>query len=219
MNGAHDVGGLASFAPIDPAEDPAPFHHAWQRRMFALVMVTVRMQVWNVDQFRFAIESIPPPRYYGNDYFANWLEAVEQLVVANGLCTVDELRAGAAPGPAKAVPHVVSKEEVSGWFAPPRPRSAPATQPRFHLGQRVRARNLYRAGHTRLPRYVRGKTGVVAALRGEFPYPDQPFVQGAPPLMQHCYTVVFTGDELWGEGSPANQEISIEAWEDYLEPA
>src|SRR5215472_14260415 len=50
-----------------------------------------------------------------------------------------------------------------------RPEPAPA---RYKPGDRVRARNIHPKAHTRLPRYARGKLGVVERCQGCHVYPD-----------------------------------------------
>jgi nitrile hydratase len=91
--------------------------------------------------------------------------------------------------------------------------AAPA---RFKPGDRVRTRNFHPCGHTRLPRYARGKSGVVEAIRGGFVFPDTN-AHGKGENPQWVYTVVFDGREIWGEGSDPSLTVSIDAWESYLE--
>ena len=72
----------------------------------------------------------------------------------------------------------------------------------FKVGQRVRARNIHPTGHTRLPRYARGKTGVVVRDHGVYVFPDtNAHFQGEK--RQHVYSVRFTARELWGEQAVA----------------
>ena len=93
-----------------------------------------------------------------------------------------------------------------------------ATPPQFAIGQRVRARNINPTGHTRLPRYVRGKVGVVQIHHGGHVFPDtNAHQQGEAP--QHLYTVVFSARELWGPDASARDEICADLWESYLDPA
>jgi hypothetical protein len=67
-------------------------------------------------------------------------------------------------------------------------------------------------------RYARGKLGVVERCQGCHVYPDSVAVdQGDNP--QWLYTVVFTGNELWGPDADPTVQISIEAFEPYLESA
>ena len=84
------------------------------------------------------------------------------------------------------------------------------------MGDRVRTKNFHPTGHTRLPRYARAKTGVVEAVQGGFVFPDDN-AHGRGENPQWVYTVVFTGDEIWGEGADPTVTVSIDAWESYLE--
>ena len=88
----------------------------------------------------------------------------------------------------------------------------------FRAGDRVRTRNMHPQHHTRLPRYARGKTGVIEAVRDGFVLPDtNAHGQGENP--EWVYTVAFDGRELWGDGADPALTVSIDAWESYLEPA
>ena len=92
-----------------------------------------------------------------------------------------------------------------------------AVNPRFHAGQRVRARNMHPVSHTRLPRYARGRTGVIERDRGVQAFPDTNVMsRGEHP--QHVYSVRFTARELWGERASPRDAVFIDMWEDYLEP-
>ena len=99
----------------------------------------------------------------------------------------------------------------------PASRNTPAA-PRFHVGQRVRARNINPTGHTRLPRYARGKFGIVDRDHGVFVFPDSNahFLGEMP---QHVYSVRFTARELWGEQAKPKDTVMVAMWDDYLEPA
>ncbi|MFQ5774454.1 MAG: SH3-like domain-containing protein [Kiloniellaceae bacterium] len=90
--------------------------------------------------------------------------------------------------------------------------------PRFRPGDRVVVRNLNPLGHTRAPRYIRCKQGVVDRDHGVFVFPDTSAL-GLGQSPQHVYSVRFTGAEVWGPGTPANQAIYIDLWDDYLDPA
>ncbi len=93
-----------------------------------------------------------------------------------------------------------------------------AVNPRFQAGQRVRARNMHPVGHTRLPRYARGKTGVIERDQGVQAFPDTNVLSlGENP--QHVYSVRFAARELWGERASPRDAVFIDMWEDYLEPA
>ena len=90
--------------------------------------------------------------------------------------------------------------------------------PRFAAGDRVRARNINPTGHTRLPRYVRGKIGAIESVHGGFVFPDTN-AHGGGEDPQRLYTVVFTARELWGDYADPTLTVSVDAFEPYLEPA
>ena len=90
--------------------------------------------------------------------------------------------------------------------------------PNFKVGDKVRALNINPAGHTRLPRYVRSKTGTVARDHGVFAFPDTS-VSGVHSDPQHVYSVRFEGEELWGKDANANSSLYIDMFDNYLEPA
>ena len=97
-------------------------------------------------------------------------------------------------------------------------RPAIETPPLFAIGQRVRARNINPTGHTRVPRYVRGKVGVVQLHHGGHVLPDSnAHLQGEAP--EHLYTVAFSMRELWGPEDSPRDEALADLWESYLEPA
>ena len=116
---------------------------------------------------------------------------------------------------------VLQAAQVDAALAKGSPTDRPSTPaPRFAVGQRVRALNLNPQGHTRLPRYVRGHVGTVSLHHGSHVLPDQHVNQMLPPFdgtAEHLYTVVFDGTELWGPQAEAGHQVSVDAWESYLE--
>ncbi len=90
--------------------------------------------------------------------------------------------------------------------------------PRFKAGDRVVARTLNPTGHTRLPRYARGRRGVVDRDYGVFVFADASAMgQGKKP--QHLYSVRFAARELWGPAASARDLVFIDLWDDHLDPA
>jgi nitrile hydratase len=90
--------------------------------------------------------------------------------------------------------------------------------PRYKVGDRVATVNINPLGHTRLPRYARGKRGVVAIDHGVWVFPDTAG-NGLGRTPQHCYTVRFTARELWGQAASACDTVCIDLWDDHLVPA
>jgi nitrile hydratase subunit beta len=218
VNGVHDMGGMQGFGKVEPETDEPVFHAPWEGRALAMNRAMGSLGLWNIDIGRFSRETLPPDVYLGSSYYRKWTLGLERLVVRYGLVGADELAAGRALHPAAPVKRTLTAADAPkllsrGSFA--RPADAPA---RFKVGDRVRMKNMHPAGHTRLPRYVRGHAGVIECIRGCHVFPDA-VVAGRGEEPHWLYTVVFDGRELWGVGSDPTLKVSVEAWEPYLDPA
>jgi nitrile hydratase beta subunit len=217
MNGVHDMGGMTCFGPILREEDEPLFHALWERRVFAMTMLAMG-QIDTLDAFRHAIERMDPAHYLSSTYYEHWLAALETLAVEKGIVTKEEIEKGSTTGtsrgsrtplPPDAIPAVVQ-------HGAPSSRETGRLTPRFKPGDRVVARNLNPSGHTRLPRYVRGKRGEIDRVHGVFVYPDTN-AHGNGEQPQPLYSVRFDATELWGPTTPARDSLYIDLWEDYLE--
>jgi nitrile hydratase len=219
MNGGQDLGGMMGFGRIGFEPDEPWFHAPWERRAFGITLAMGATGAWNIDMARHARETLPPPEYLGSSYYEIWFKGLEKLVVGQGLVAPDEVASGQALSEPKPVPRVLKAADVRGALARGGPTDRTAEQPvRFAPGDRVLARNMHPRGHTRLPRYARGKHGVIELVHGAFVFPDSnAHGQGEAP--QWLYTVRFSGPELWGEEADPSLVVSIDAWESYLEPA
>jgi len=218
MDGVHDMGGMHGFGKVEPEPNEPVFHAPWEGRTYAINRALGYTGIWTIDETRAGIESLPPEVYLGSSYYRKWELRLEKLLVEKDLAGADELKAGHALRPGKALKRTMKAEDVAGALSRgsfARPAQAPA---RFKPGDMVRTKNIHPATHTRLPRYARGKTGIVEAIRGCHVYPDTVAIgQGENP--QWLYTVLFDGRELWGEASDPSLKVSIEAFEPYLELA
>ena len=219
MNGPHDLGGQMGFGPVAPERDEPFFHAEWEKRALGVTLCAGAMGAWTLDESRHARESLAPADYYASSYYEIWIKALETLLVRHGFVDRDELRDGEMHGPGATPKRVLKAADVPAVLARGGPCDRPvATPPKFAAGDRVRARNMHPVGHTRLPRYVRGREGVVEAGRDGFVLPDSS-AHGKGENPEWVYTVVFQGRDLWGEGSDPTLSVSIDAWENYLEPA
>ncbi|MBM4442536.1 MAG: nitrile hydratase subunit beta [Candidatus Rokubacteria bacterium] len=231
MNGAHDLGGMHGFGPVDPEPNEPVFHSEWERRAFAVTLSTGFLGKWNIDQSRFARELMPPAEYLATSYYEHWLWGLEHLLVQQGLLTPEEIEARVAalrngetpPVPAPWTPssagRVVRPGDVEKLLSTGNPfRVDEDIPPRFKAGDAVLTHNTHPRGHTRLPRYARGRRGVIDRDHGVFVFPDA-HAEGLGKKPQHCYSVRFEARELWGPDAPANERIHIDLWDDYLEPA
>ena len=221
MNGGHDLGGVHGLGPIDPepeAEEPV-FHAAWERRVFGLVLATSALGRWNIDMARHSRERQHPADYLRNTYYENWLAGLETLLVESGLVSDRELAGGEAEdgGDAEARGRILHAQDIRRVSAGTSYELEADGPPRFKPGDRVRARNRHPSGHTRAPRYVRGRTGVVHERHGSHVFPDRN--SAGTRVGRHLYSVRFQASELWGEDAAANAAVYLDLWEDYLEPA
>jgi nitrile hydratase len=217
MNGVHDMGGMHGFGPVDVL-DSAPYHDDWEIRVRAMANICGKTGVLpGDDMFRRAIEEIPPDHYLRSTYFERWEYAIEQLLIERGLMTRAELDARCVDLFPGTVVHPVMEPRFENAQAPPATDAANAIQ-RFEVGDRVSVRNEHPEGHTRSPRYVRGKTGVIQRCHGHEVFPDliSEYLADQP---QVVYSVQFEGNEIWGPSAEPATIVSIDLWDSYLDPA
>ena len=217
MNGVHDMGGMHGMGPIEREPNAPVFHEPWEGRVYALVQ---RVGQWgrgrNWGSFRFTLESIPATDYLRMSYYERWFETllVGRLVGSN-LVTQAELSSGTADR-SRPRPTMFPVSEDSEDSA----ESEVPERAQFRVGQRVRARDMNPRGHTRLPRYTRGRHGTVVRDHGVFRLQDTDVNgQRFGDRPQHVYTVRFAARELWGDRASARDAVYVDLWESYLGPA
>jgi nitrile hydratase len=221
MDGIADMGGTEGWGPVPPPREGEPvFAEPWEGRAFALTLLTMnRVSGRNLDAFRHALERLDRSAYLDDGYYGRWLNAAELMLVDSAIL---------APGAVDARTRRLRGEDVEEPAVPePAKPDYAATGPgslrtidvpaAFAPGDRVRARNVSPAGHTRLPRYVRGHVGVIEDVQPAALLPDtHAHFQGENP--QHVYTVRFDSHELWGDDAEPFT-LTIEMFETYLEKA
>ena len=219
MNGIHDMGGMQDMGPVVAEKSEPVFHESWEGRLFALRRAMAAWGKWNIDVTRHEVELVPPEEYLRLSYYARQFVAFLPMIVKSGLVSQAEIDTGTpAGGQPKATP-ALTPEKALAIIAKGIPASRDVKiAPRFKVGQQVRARNINPVGHTRLPRYARGKTGAVQMDHGVFVLPDtNAHFKGENP--QHLYSVRFTARELWGESASVKDSVNLDMWDDYLDPA
>ncbi|MBI1791286.1 MAG: nitrile hydratase subunit beta [Acidobacteria bacterium] len=217
MNGVHDMGGMQGMGPIRYEKNEPVFHAPWEGRVYAMNRALGAFRKWNLDAWRHDIELLPPADYLRMSYYEKWFAALEKRVVEYRFVTKEELESGKAAASAKAAPALTP--EMARRIDRGIPSSHdPSVAPLFQAGQRVRARNIHPTGHTRLPRYARGKTGQIARDHGVYAFPDTN-AQYRGEKRQHVYSVRFAARELWGENASPRDAVYIDMWDDYLERA
>jgi len=217
MNGIHDMGGMQDMGPIQYEKNEPVFHAPWEGRALAMIRAMALWGKWRT--LRVEMESLAPAEYLRMSYYERWFTAFVQLLVKNGLVTAAEIERGRpAPGSYKAKPALTAEQAPLRPFKNPMETYATSSPPRFVVGQQVRARDMNPTGHTRLPRYVRGRIGAVERDHGVSAFPDtNVYFRGENP--QHVYSVRFTARELWGEQASPRDSVHLDLWDDYLEPA
>ena len=222
MNGAHDLGGMHGFGPIDPEpETKEPIFHAeWERRVFALNLASASHGKWTIDTSRHARERQEPADYLRNSYYENWLAGLETLLVESGLVSKAELATGKSEGvaPQEVRARTIKAERVPATLAKGAPTTMDTTlDAQYGVGESVSVRNINTTGHTRVPRYARGKLGTIQVDHGVHIFADM----NAHGTMegQHLYSVRFEAGELWGETATSKSAVYIDLWDDHLDPA
>jgi nitrile hydratase len=218
MNGIHDLGGMQGMGPLVRERNEPPFHHPWEGRVYAMTRaLRARDGAWCLDAHRHGIERLAPVDYLRMTYYERWAEVLARMLVETGTATPSEIEAGrAAPGQARATPRMTAADAASSVDLRPSARRHTPSTPHFTVGQQARARIINPAGHTRLPRYARGKIGIVVRDRGVYVFPDtHAHDRGENP--EHLYSVRFAARELWGAEASARDSIYLDLWDSYLE--
>jgi nitrile hydratase beta subunit len=205
MNGVHDLGGMDGLGPIEVETDEPVFHQVWEGRVFGVIAALAAHRLYRTDSFRHAIERMDPAHYLTSPYYEHWLTGVATLLVENGVVTRAELES-------KADGRFPLAQPVHPGVPPASSPSGP--QSRFAVGDAVIVRNLHPFGHTRCPRYIRGKRGVVTRVDERSQLPD---VAAPHRCEQYAYNVRFDGTELWGEHASRATAVHVDLWESYLE--
>ena len=203
MDGIHDMGGRQGFGPIGFTPRASAFHAPWEVQVNALNGLAVRLGIYNMDEYRHAIERMDPRHYMAASYYERTLTAVATLCVEKGVVTLQEL------------------ERRSGGFFPLAAPSAPGRsnapqRERFSVGDAVKVRMDSVPGHIRLPAYARGQRGVVVGVSPPYPFPDA-HAHGVPAQDEPTYDVRFRSEDLWPGAEPALVHVGI--FESYLERA
>ena len=217
MDGIHDMGGMQGWGTVAIDPDEPVFREGWHGRAFAMGAMSMGLSGTNLDAFRHGLERLHPDEYLGDGYYGRWLACAETLLVDSGVLPPGAVEARARSLMGESVEEPADVEENKPVYERGGPGSLRKIDvpPAFSPGDRVRAKDMRTGGHTRLPAYVRGRSGTVHALRPSALLPDtNAHFAGENP--QHVYTVEFDSTELWGPGAEA-AKLRIDLFESYLE--
>lgn len=206
MDGVHDLGGIDGFGPVDAPPSEPVFAHDWERRAMRATIATSLGLGIPTPRFRHSIERMDPAHYLSSSYYEHWLTGTATSLVEEGKTTQEDL-----------------ERRAGGRFPISRPvrgtlGDAGAPEPRFAVGDRVRVRAWHPLGHTRAPRYVQGKRGVIVRYDGLHNFPDVE-AHGGGQIPVPAYSVRFDATELWGEAAEPNAHMHVDLYDQYLEPA
>ena len=217
MDGIHDMGGMQGWGTVTIDPDEPVFREHWHGRAFAMGAMSMGLSGTNLDAFRHGLERLHPHDYLVDGYYGRWLACAETLLVDSGVLAPGavEARARNLSGESVTEPEDVEENKPvyeRGGAGSLREIDDP---PAFSVGDRVRAKDLRTSGHTRMPGYIRGRTGTVHAHRPAALLPDtNAHFAGENP--QHVYTVEFDSAELWGPDAET-ATLRIDLFESYLE--
>jgi nitrile hydratase subunit beta len=204
MDGMHDLGGKQGFGRVRYTLNAPAFHARWEVHVNSLYSFAVRSGLFNMDEYRHAIERMEPRHYLGASYYERTLTSLATLLVEKGLVTREEL-----------------EQRAHGRFplaAPSAPGrgNAPARE-RFKAGDRVRVKSDYVPGHIRMPGYIRGKTGVIVSESPPYPFPDA-HAHSVQAQDEPTYDVRFRSEDLWPNSADAAL-VHVAVFQSYLDRA
>jgi nitrile hydratase subunit beta len=209
-----DLGGLRGFGPVVMDHGDGPFHGAWESRVHALTLAMGATDCWNLDMTRSVRETLP--QYRQLSYYEKWLAALEEQLLAKGLVTRHELATGKMLEPPPIIRRVLHANQVLAVLAKGAPADRePSSAARFQRGDRIRTRAEVAPHHTRMPGYLRGKSGLIEHVHGAHVFADAN-AQGMGENPEWLYSVAFDAAELWGAAAEAGHCVSFDAWEPYL---
>jgi nitrile hydratase beta subunit len=218
VNGVHDMGGMHGMGPVLIEQDEPVFHAEWEARVYAMQRAASFLGRWNPDMSRFARERMAPAAYLAATYYERWLFGLQTLLVEQGLVTERELATGRMAAKASATAALRASDVAARMRGRSSARIAADVPARFKPGDPVVARRINPVGHTRLPRYVRGRRGTIRIDHGVFTFPDTNSTS-RDPKPQHCYSVRFSVRELWGPQAAARDSVYLDLFDDYLDAA
>ncbi|HSS08803.1 MAG TPA: nitrile hydratase subunit beta [Acidimicrobiales bacterium] len=207
MDGIHDLGGIEGFGPVERTAAEPVFGEAWERHAVRVALAVLAALKPGGAVFRHSIERMDPAHYLSSSYYEHWLTGLSTLLVEAGVVSQQELERRARG----AFPLSRPDRET-----PPAELQAERIEARFAVGDIVRVREWHPLGHTRAPRYVQGKRGVVVRVDGPANLPDVE-AHGGRRVLDPTYSVRFSAKELWGDGGADGETINVDLWERYLQ--
>ena len=230
MTRVHDMGGRFGEGRITPEAEGAPvFSTDWHARALAVTLACGALGQWNIDGSRHARERLSAADYTRLSYYEKWMAALANLLVEQGVLREEDLAQPFATEETQALPRhplaarCLHPEAVAQVLAAGGPAVRDSqVAPQFRPGDRVRTRRpantLVNGGHTRLPAYAGCAEGQVLRLHGSHVFPDSnAHDRGEAP--EPLYAVSFAAQSLWPHAEHPRDEVVLDLWQSYLEPA
>jgi nitrile hydratase len=202
MDGVHDLGGKQGFGRVRYTHGATAFHAEWEVRVNSLYALAVRSGIFNMDEYRHAIERMEPRHYITAGYYERSLTSLATLCVEKGIVSHEELERRAQGTFPLAMPSAPGRTNA-------------AHRERFKPGDHVRVRSDYVPGHVRMPGYIRGKSGVVVSESPAYPFPDA-HAHGVGAQDEPTYDVRFRSEDLWPHSADAAL-VHVGVFQSYLE--
>lgn len=210
MDGIHDLGGVQGFGKVPHTNNSLSykpvFHEDWEHLAYSLLFLAAdHMKQFSVDELRHAIERMDARHYFSAPYYDRIVIGTATLLVENGVITQNELDAVLG-----------SDFKLAGAYTS-RGRPAIAERAPFEVGDRVKVRDEFVAGHIRMPAYVRGKEGTVLHRTSvKWPFPDTIGHGDKSAQLQSTYHVEFKVQDLWGDAAD-DGTVVVDLFEGYLD--
>jgi len=204
MAGMHDLGGMQGFGRVRYSNRAQVFHAPWEQRVNAMYGLAVKLGLFNMDEYRHAIERMEPRHYLSASYYERTLTSLATLCVEKTLLSHDELEQRAQGRFPLALPSAAGRSNL-------------AARQTFSPGQRVQVRTDLVPGHVRMPAYVRGKQGVVVGESPAYPFPDA-HAHGVQAVDEPTYDVRFDALHLWPDSADA-AFVHVGLFQSYLQAA
>lgn len=224
MTRVHDMGGRFGDGPVLPEGEAEPvFHAQWHARALAVTLAAGALGQWNIDMSRRARECLAPRDYAAFSYYEKWLAGLADLLVETGVLSRADLAGQEDGAPHPLAARALRAENVAATLSRGGPTGRDGAAPAFAPGDRVRtlrpaANRRIDGGHTRLPVYAAGAQGRVLRCHGAHVLPDAN-AHGLGEAPEPLYTVVFAASELWADPEHPSDEVTLDLWQSYLEPA
>ncbi len=217
MNTIHDLGGMDGFT-IPKRDQGRVLKEEWERQVWGLAF---GLDIPGYSRGgRAAIEKIPPELYLSMPYYARWLYRAEKSLIAQGFVTESELANPDGPIKMPNIPDYIplsADEAVMRLTSDDSAELDAKVEPLFVVGDKVIVKNEHPTYHNRVPRYVRGRQGIICRHHGVHILEDQ--IVGEDVGQQHLYTVMFKAAELWGNRGHSKDRIYAELWDYHLQQA